>query len=112
MKIVKLLLKAGVNPNQANIYGNIPSLWASYYGHLETVELLLKAGADPNRSNVYGETSIYYAAYNGHLEIIELLKLYKNKISSLSLLCLQIIYRNQINTDGIPRMILEWNFHQ
>jgi len=48
----------------------------------------------------------------GHLEIVELLKSYENKISSLSLLCLRTIYRNQINTNNIPSMILEWDFHQ
>jgi len=48
----------------------------------------------------------------GYLEIVELLKSYENKISSLSLLCLRTIYKNQINTDNIPSMILEWNFYQ
>jgi len=34
------------------------------------------------------------------------------KISSLSLLCLRTIYKNQINTDNIPSMILELDFYQ
>ena len=101
-----------MNPNQANIYRNTPLYWASYYGYLEIVELLLKAGADPNQINNDGRAPSYCAEDNGHSEIVELLNSYKNKISSLSLLCLRTIYRNQINTDNIPSMILEWNFHQ
>jgi len=55
---------------------------------------------------------LHWAAYIGHLEIVELLKSYKNKVSSLSLLCLRTVHRNQINTDNIPSMILEWDFYQ
>jgi len=40
------------------------------------------------------------------------LKSYENKISSLSLLCLRIICQNQINTENIPSMILEWDFYR
>jgi len=53
-----------------------------------------------------------YAVIFGHSEIAELLKSYESKISSLSLLCLRTIYQNRINTDNIPSMILEWDFHQ
>jgi len=55
---------------------------------------------------------LYWAIRNKRTKVTELLKSYENKISSLSLLCLRTIYKNQINTDNIPSMILEWNFHQ
>jgi len=111
LEIVQLLLKAGADPNKSNRWKNTPLCYAAQKGNLETVKLLLKAGANPNQANIDNFTPLYWAARKGHLEIVELLKSYENKISSLSLLCLRTIYRNQINTDNIPGMILEWNFH-
>ena len=113
LKIVKLLLKAGADPNQSDVTRYYtPLFWASFKGYLEIVELLLKAGADPNKANNNGAAPLFWASRNGHLEMVKLLKSYKNKISSLSLLCLRAIYRNQINTDNIPSVILEWDFYQ
>ena len=111
-KQVKLLLKAGADPNQVTKWGITPSHRAAYDGYLEIAELLLKAGADPNQANKYGRTPLCWVSYYGRLDIAELLKSYENKISSLSLLCLRIIYKNKINTENIPSMIMEWEFHQ
>jgi len=106
------LLKAGMDPNRTDNYRNSPLIWAVYKGHFEITKLLLKAGADHKQVGYYENKPLYYAIHRGHLEIAKLLKSYENKISSLSLLCLRTIYRNQINTDGVPSMILEWNFYQ
>jgi len=110
--IAELLLKAGADPNQTDDNGNTPLYWAVYGDNFEIAELLLKAGANHNQANNDGETPLHWAENNGRLETVKLLKSYKNKISSLSLLCLRTIYRNQINTDNVPSMILEWSFHQ
>ena len=105
------LLKAGADSKQTNEYATPVLNFAVYQGHSEIVELLLKAGADPKQADVNGLLPIHLPIHNGHLKIVKLLKTYENKISSLSLLCLRIIYQKQINTDNTPGMILEWNFH-
>jgi len=112
LKIVELLLKAGVNPKHTNKWGETPLHYAVIKGCFEIVKLLLKSGVNPKQTNKWGETPLYWAIHHKHLKIIELLKSYKNKVSSLSLLCLRTIYQKQINTDNIPIMILEWDFHQ
>ena len=109
LEMVKLLLKSGADPNKRNKWNNTPLHYAIDKRHLDIIKLLLKAGADPNKANDLGNTPLHWADRS---ELIELLKSYENKISSLSLLCLRTIYKNQINTDNIPSMILEWNFHQ
>jgi len=117
LEIVELSLKAGADPNKANNSGATPLYLTMRYGYLKIAELLLKAGADPKQVNIDGNAPLYWAAPYGHLEmaetakIVKLIKSYENKISSLSLLCLRTIYRNQINTDNIPSMILEWDFY-
>jgi len=112
LKIVELLIKAGANIKHANNYGETPLHWAARGGCLEIVELLIKAGANPNQADIRGNIPLYWAECNGRLDVVEFLKSYKNKISSLSLLCLRIIYQNQVNTNSIPSMLLEWNFHK
>jgi len=111
LEIVKLLLKAGADPNQADINGTVPLYWAAYKGHLEIAKLLLKAGAKSKQANNYREIHLHHVPDPDNLDMIELLKSYENKISSLSLLCLRTIYQKQINTDNIPSIILEWDFH-
>jgi len=112
LKTTKLLLKSGADYKKATNDGRTPLYWAVYWNHSEIVELLLKAGADPNQADDDGRTPLYWAVYWNHSKIAELLKSYENKISSLSLLCLRTIYQKQINTDNIPSMILEWDFHR
>ena len=112
LDIAELLLKAGADPNQADILEETSLHYAAHYDCLEIAELLLIAGADPKQANDDGETPLHYAVLKDNLEMVKLLKSYENKAGSLSLLCLRSIYRNKINTDNIPSMILEWNFHK
>ena len=111
-EIAKLLLKAGADPNFVDGWESTPIYWAVRRDQTEMVKLLLTAGANPKQVDMFGRTPLWYAMRNNNLEIVELLKSYENKISSLSLLCLRTIYKNQINTENIPDMILEWDFHK
>jgi len=72
--IVKLLIKAGANPNARNRYsGGTPLHHASNYGHKYIVKLLIKAGANPNIADNYGNTPLHDASCNGHKDIVKLL---------------------------------------
>jgi ankyrin repeat protein len=72
-EIVKLLLKAGANPDTKDNYGETALMRASLSGHKDIVILLLKAGANPDTKDNYGETALMKASYNGHKEIVKLL---------------------------------------
>jgi uncharacterized protein len=53
--------------------GNSPLMWASEYGHVETVKYLLENGADVNKTNVWGQTSLMFASTWGFTEIVDIL---------------------------------------
>lgn len=60
--IVKLLLKAGDDPNVENQNGATPLTAAIFHGRVATVTVLAKSGADVNRINVFGYTPLMYAS--------------------------------------------------
>ncbi|MBP9888460.1 MAG: ankyrin repeat domain-containing protein [Leptospiraceae bacterium] len=53
--------------------GKTALIWASEYGHLETVKWLLANNADVNAKPKDGWTALITASKNGHLEIVKLL---------------------------------------
>jgi ankyrin repeat protein len=73
-EVVKRLLDAGVNPNQAMIDGATPLFIAAQGGQVEVVKLLL---ADPrilpNQAWIDGATPFFIAAQGGHVEVVKLL---------------------------------------
>ena len=73
LDIIKLLLKAGANPNIKDSSGNTALIWVSINGHLNIVRLLLKAGANPNIKDSNGNTALTRASRHGHLDIVKLL---------------------------------------
>jgi ankyrin repeat protein len=66
-KIVRLLLKHGVDPTTDD---NMAIKLASERGHLEVVRLLLENGADPTADNNY---AIKYASRYGRTDVVRLL---------------------------------------
>jgi ankyrin repeat protein len=70
--IVKILLKAGANPNVSGL--NAPLHEAVRGGRIEIVQILLKYGADPSLKDKHGNLPAYYAEKNGHFDILRLLE--------------------------------------
>lgn len=71
---VKILLKAGANPNYKTPSGKTPLLEASGKGYAEIVDDLLEAGADSNDQNVFAaHTPLIMASMNNHAEVIQIL---------------------------------------
>ncbi|GBM35531.1 Protein TANC2 [Araneus ventricosus] len=74
-QIIRLLMKAGANPNsQVDSPNRQPILnLACKIGFLEIVHLLLEFGADPNSSDAFGKTPAMEAADHGYLKIVQIL---------------------------------------
>ncbi len=71
VKVVKLLVEAGVNVNCVNDAAVSPLMIAASNGQGDMVTVLLAAGADKNAVNDSGDTAICYAAAEGHAKLIK-----------------------------------------
>jgi len=71
LNIIKLLIKAGADPNIQNNYGETALMIANYDDNLDIVNILLKAGADPNIKDKNGVTALMNATYNP--DIVEIM---------------------------------------
>ncbi len=72
-EVVKLLLDAKADPNQACENSATPLYIAAQNGHFKVVKLLLEAKADPNQARNDGVTPLYIAAQQGDFEVVKLL---------------------------------------
>ena len=63
---VKLLLKAGADPNIQNDYGNA----LHYSDSPEITQILLQAGADPNIQDYAGNTPLHYSESSEHTQLL------------------------------------------
>ena len=77
LKIIKLLLENGADPNYANKVLH-PLNLAIRANEPEIVKLLLYYGADPNKKNIYNKTSFDMAA--SEPEILKILEPYNSNI--------------------------------
>lgn len=71
---VRILLRAGANPNYKAPSGWTPLLMAAGNGHVEAVRALLQKGADPNDQDVFAaHTPLILASKNKHIEVVKTL---------------------------------------
>lgn len=71
--IVKTLLDAGANVNNANA-NKVTSLhYAASKSRLEICKILIEKGADINARDQYGFTPLHRAASKGNSEVVQLL---------------------------------------
>ncbi|XP_033624485.1 protein TANC1-like isoform X2 [Asterias rubens] len=82
VKVSRLLLLAGANPNHhTDVLNSAPIMCVSAReGHTEMVSLLLEFDADVNEECDRGMTALSYAAANGHLEIMRMLIIKKSRV--------------------------------
>ena len=73
-EIVRALVEAGADLNQARESGATPLHAASYKGHLAVVKYLVEAGADLNPGNYEGSTPLALACRAGHKKVVAYLK--------------------------------------
>ncbi|KAI0546378.1 hypothetical protein F4679DRAFT_557746 [Xylaria curta] len=71
--IMKLLLKAGVDPGFQMEYGWTSLHIASYHGHKEAVRLLLREGASLKALSKTGSSPLLLSASRGHIQVAKLL---------------------------------------
>lgn len=72
-EVVKRLIGAGADVNQAGRFRQAVLFSAAMHGNPEGVRMLIEAGADVNASNSYGYTPLMQAAEGGHTEAARLL---------------------------------------
>ena len=73
-KVVRSLLRHGVDVNAPGLFERTPLMLASECGSLEVVRCLLEHGADVNAKDNFGnETSLHLAVQQRHLEIVQTL---------------------------------------
>ena len=74
-KIVKLLLKEGIEIDSKTISRSTALMYCSKKGYIEILKLLIKGGANINEKNKNGYTSLGMAVNNDHAEVVkELIK--------------------------------------
>ena len=72
-EVVRVLLSANANVNQARDDGKSPLFVASQQGHCEVVRQLLSANASVNRANNEGVSPLFAASYQGHCDVVQVL---------------------------------------
>ncbi|XP_076818833.1 protein TANC2-like isoform X2 [Clavelina lepadiformis] len=85
LKVSKLLLRAGANPNiQTSIFSNAsPLSVVAHTGCTELAEVLLMFGADVNLPASNGMAALTFAAAAGHLPVVELLLRYSPALNQM-----------------------------
>lgn len=73
LKIIKLMLKKGANPNQRYSYGQTALTYAAANGNDELVMLLIEYGADIDVKDDDGDTPLIFAVSSGNLSTVMLL---------------------------------------
>jgi ankyrin repeat protein len=80
LEVVKLVLRAGANPDAQQQAGYTALHEAAVNNNLELANALLTAGAAPSTSTDAGQTAAQLAREKGHMEIAEMLERKKPKL--------------------------------
>jgi ankyrin repeat protein len=80
VKIVKLLLEHGADPNIGNRFNNIPIRNAIANGNIDIIKLLLPV-SNLNNVNIYGNNIIFTAVGQYNIEVLKLLIQYNVNIN-------------------------------
>lgn len=83
LKLAKILLDHGADPNIANKNKQVRLHLASDQGHLEMAELLLEHNAQVDPVDYYGETPLSIASIVGSTELVEYLLMNKANVHAV-----------------------------
>ena len=73
LDVLRLLLKAGANPNARGALGGSALHNAAKFGFARVIEPLIDAGAEIDARDPFGKTALRIAAENGHAEFVKVL---------------------------------------
>lgn len=71
--VIKILLEAGADPQETDIYGRTAIHYAASDGSLEILTMLIQAGVDPKTADQGGTTALHRAASGGCLDVLKVL---------------------------------------
>jgi cytohesin len=74
VRVAKLLLKFGTDPNARDNNNNTALHLASQKRHVQVVEILLDCGADPNAQNKDNRASLDLASEAEYVKVVRLLR--------------------------------------
>lgn len=70
---LRIMLKAGLNPNLKTAKGDTLLMLASYHNSLKTSSMLLEMGASVDEPNDRGQTPLAGVCFKGYMEMAKLL---------------------------------------
>lgn len=73
VKIIKLFLQYGADPDASDTDGWTALMHAALQGHVEAVQILVDSGANPNAKTLSGRTALATACRKGHLQVVKAL---------------------------------------
>lgn len=75
VRVVKLLLELGADPNFSTSNGWTPIIAAANDGRTQIVKVLLKAGANPNSSDSRGRTALHHLCFCPRKTTVEIARI-------------------------------------
>lgn len=70
-EIIDILLRAGAQVNNTDIYDNIPLHYASSKGHVGAANRLIDAGSQCEKKNILGKRPLHFAVSSGKIYMVK-----------------------------------------